>query len=278
LTATFAACSTARWRRRNRTDAGAAEAADPVAGAVALPWEFLYNPDRAEHLCLLRTTPLVRYIEIGNPIKPLVVEPPLRILGVAANSSSHAPLDVEREKQRMDNALRKLRCQDRVELRWLPTGTWRELQAVLRRETWHVLHFVGHGGFDEQNEEGLLILADDEGSQDYYPLAASKLADLLRPHPTLRFVLLNSCEGARAAAATSSPARPPRSCARSAGRAGDAVRDQRQGGHRVFAVLLRVAGRRHSGRCGDCRRPRGHQLCPAKLRRVGHPGPVHALG
>ena len=164
----------------------------------ALPWEFLYNPDRDEHLCLLRNTPLVRYIEIGNPIKPLVVEPPLRILGVAANSSSHAPLDVEREKQRMDNALRKLRCQDRVELRWLPTGTWRELQAVLRRETWHVLHFVGHGGFDEQNEEGLLILADDEGGQDYYPLPASKLADLLRPHPTLRFVLLNSCEGARA--------------------------------------------------------------------------------
>ena len=164
----------------------------------ALPWEFLYNPDRTEHLCLQRNTPLVRYIEIGNPIKPLVVEPPLRILGVAANSKAHAPLDIEREKERVDNALRKLRCADRVELRWLPTGTWRELQATLRRETWHVLHFVGHGGFDEQSEEGLLILADDEGTQDYYPLPASKLADLLRPHPTLRFVLLNSCEGARA--------------------------------------------------------------------------------
>jgi GNAT superfamily N-acetyltransferase len=164
----------------------------------ALPWEFLYNPDRNEHVCLLRSTPLVRYIEIGNPIKPLVVEPPLRILGVAANSRSHATLDIEHEKERMDNALRKLRSKDRVELHWLPTGTWRELQATLRRETWHVLHFVGHGGYDEQNEEGLLILADDEGTQDYYPLPASKLADLLRPHPTLRFVLLNSCEGARA--------------------------------------------------------------------------------
>ena len=40
---------------------------------AALPWEFLYDPRRAEYMCLSQETPIVRYIELPQPIQPLAV-------------------------------------------------------------------------------------------------------------------------------------------------------------------------------------------------------------
>ena len=42
---------------------------------AALPWEFLYDPRQAEYVCLSRNTPIVRYLEIPQPIQPLTVAP-----------------------------------------------------------------------------------------------------------------------------------------------------------------------------------------------------------
>ena len=45
-----------------------------------LPWEFLYNADRSEYFCRLNNTPVVRYVEVDDPVAPIAVRPPLRIL------------------------------------------------------------------------------------------------------------------------------------------------------------------------------------------------------
>jgi CHAT domain-containing protein len=64
-----------------------------------------------------------------------------------------------------------------------------------REDDWHILHFIGHGGFDPETEEGAIALADEVGRKDL--LRATSLARLLDDHYPLRLVFLNSCEGAR---------------------------------------------------------------------------------
>jgi hypothetical protein len=36
---------------------------------AVLPWEFLYDPGRSSYLCLSSKTPLVRYLELREPIE-----------------------------------------------------------------------------------------------------------------------------------------------------------------------------------------------------------------
>jgi WD40 repeat protein len=162
---------------------------------AALPWEFLYDPRQAEYLCLSGHTPIVRYLELPQPIQPLTVTPPLRILGMVASPRDLEPLDVAREKQRVEQALKDLQAKGMVDLTWLDGQTWRDLQRALRTGTWHVFHFIGHGGFDPARDEGLVALADKQGRSHYFH--ATELARLLANHLPLRLVLLNSCEGAR---------------------------------------------------------------------------------
>jgi hypothetical protein len=162
---------------------------------AALPWEFLYDPRAAEYLCLSRDTPLVRYLELPQPPRPLTVRPPLHILGVVINPRDQETLDVMREKQRLEETVEPLRTKNLVTLTWLEGPTWQHLQRALRRGPWHVFHFIGHGGFDQHADQGFIALADEFG--DTQRLTATQLGRLLADHRTLRLVLLNSCEGAR---------------------------------------------------------------------------------
>ena len=82
-----------------------------------------------------------------------------------------------------------------VELRRLEEPTLSGLQGALRRDTFHVLHFIGHGGFRDRAQEGVLIFEDGQGGSQ--PVSAQHLGVLLRDHSALRFALLNACEGAR---------------------------------------------------------------------------------
>jgi predicted Zn-dependent protease len=161
----------------------------------ALPWEFMYDADQAEYVCLSRQTPIVRYLESPRVIKPLAVSPPLRVLGLVASPRDLPGLDVEREKQRVERATRDLRERGLLELEWLPGGTWRDLQEAMWGGPWHVFHFVGHGGFDARADEGYIALVDGDGCMN--ALTATRLGRLLRDQVALRLVLLNACEGAK---------------------------------------------------------------------------------
>jgi hypothetical protein len=160
-----------------------------------LPWEFLYDPRRAEYICLSRDNPIVRYVELPQPIQPLAVAPPLQILGMIANPRDLPALDVAREKQRIETAIQNLGARGLINLTWLEGETWRDLQRAMRGGPWHIFHFIGHGGFDHSADEGMIALADENGST--YCLHATELGRLLADHRSLRIVLLNSCEGAR---------------------------------------------------------------------------------
>lgn len=161
---------------------------------AALPWEFLYDPRRAEYVCLSHDTPILRYLELPQPIQPLAVTPPLRILGMVASPRNLDALNVDVEKQRVDEALRDLQAEGLVELTWLEGQTWRDLQQAMRRGEWHIFHFIGHGGFDATTDEGLVMLCGPDGTAQR--MTATQLGRLLANHRALRLVLLNACEGA----------------------------------------------------------------------------------
>ena len=161
---------------------------------AALPWEFLVDPRQEEYVCLQRHTPLVRYLSGPQPPRPLPVTLPLRILGMVADPTDLPRLQVTREQQRMEMALKSLRSRGLVELTWLEGQTWRDLQRAMRGGPWHVFHLIGHGGFDRSSDEGLLILPDEDGTSFHLP--ATQLGRLLANHRSLRLTLLNACEGA----------------------------------------------------------------------------------
>ncbi|MEZ4864593.1 MAG: SUMF1/EgtB/PvdO family nonheme iron enzyme [Caldilineaceae bacterium] len=160
-----------------------------------LPWEFLYDPRRGEYICLSQQTPLVRYLELPQTIRPLAVTPPLRILGLIASPSDLQTLDVRVERQRLERAIAPLQAEGLVELQWLPGAGWRDLQRALRREPWHIFHFVGHGDFDPRREEGLIALCTPAGKAHHF--SAGDLGRLLADHRTLRLAVLNACLGAQ---------------------------------------------------------------------------------
>ncbi len=162
---------------------------------AALPWEFLYDSRQGEYVCLSRDTPLIRYLELPQVIRPLSVTPPLRILAMISSPHDLEPLNLDREKQRVEEATKSLRAQGLLEFTWLEGQTWRDLQRAMRGGPWHGFHFIGHGGFDRNAEEGLIALATEQG--ETYRLFATELARLLADHRSLRLAVLNSCEGAR---------------------------------------------------------------------------------
>jgi formylglycine-generating enzyme required for sulfatase activity len=69
------------------------------------------------------------------------------------------------------------------------------LQRKLRQGRYHILHFIGHGIFDESKQDGVLIFCDEHGRGS--PQSGQDLGILLRDHRSLRLALLNTCEGAR---------------------------------------------------------------------------------
>ncbi|MBX3011385.1 MAG: CHAT domain-containing protein [Caldilineaceae bacterium] len=160
-----------------------------------LPWEYLYHPQRQRFLSQSMTTSFVHFLELPTPPASLTVALPLRMMVVIANPTDLAPLDVEREWTNLQTALSDLIQRGMVIVDRLPAATKAGLQSALRRQEYHILHFVGHGVFDEENQAGSLLFTTSHGLAD--PMLASDLARLLHNERTLRLVLLNACESAQ---------------------------------------------------------------------------------
>ncbi|MEV6269851.1 CHAT domain-containing protein [Kribbella sp. NPDC051936] len=161
-----------------------------------VPWEYLYDRDYG-FLCLSPETPLVRYVEIPRPVRPFPVRPPLRILAMIAAPTDVQALQNEDEWNKLNGSLGELIERGMVQLDRLPVGSLAALQRPLRRREYHVLHFVGHGLYDEDAEDGALVLEDESGQGRL--VTGRDLGTMLRGHRSLRLVVLNACEGARSA-------------------------------------------------------------------------------
>ena len=161
---------------------------------MQIPWEFLY--ERPSFLSQSIYTPLVRSLDLssGRPARPLTL--PLRILGMVSSPRDFEALDVDAERQKLEQALSDLSAQGMVELSWLERATLGELNRVIGApDEVHVLHYIGHGAYDERTQGGVLVLEDDQGRA--HEVTGEEVGSLLWDEHSLRLVVLNSCEGAR---------------------------------------------------------------------------------
>jgi hypothetical protein len=150
---------------------------------AALPWELLYED---EFVGLRLRFPIVRYLDLPDPPQALAVRPPLRILVAVSQPQDQDPFAVKVELSNIRRALSAL--QGQVEVEVMDHATRGGLLARLR-QGYHVLHYIGHGTFEDN--EGFLVLEDGEGRSDF---ASATLLGQIVADSSLRFVMLNACE------------------------------------------------------------------------------------
>lgn len=188
-----------RERARHRSDMGLRVrlVIDPEAPGgtrlASLPWELLYRRETRDHLSRNLWTPVVRFLLTRETRQLTPLEDDLRILLVSANSVGSSRLDLPGEAAAFEAAW----SEAGLDVHHLenPSGREGALRKAIRRFDPHVLHFMGHGAFDERTGEGGLVFGERHGRPRVYTGAV--LRDDLRAGSSLRFVCLNACTTGR---------------------------------------------------------------------------------
>jgi outer membrane protein OmpA-like peptidoglycan-associated protein len=161
-----------------------------------IPWEALYLAPQDLLLGIDSRTNVVRRLEFNSPL-PQPIQPPIRMLVAVANPDSalEAGTEIGDIERRLVNLLRE--DETSYEIAKLPHATRIALQD--RIETWkpHIIHFIGHGGFDEQ---GLIYLHSETNPGARDAIDSATLRDLVSESPPW-LVVLNSCLSGAAAKA-----------------------------------------------------------------------------
>ncbi|MDV3222078.1 CHAT domain-containing protein [Intrasporangium sp.] len=159
-----------------------------------IPWEYLFDSELGRFLTLSSQTPLVRSLEALDVPAPVRVSAPLRVLVMVSSPSDVPELAVAHEEELLRATTADLVSSGRLELVVLTQATLGSLQRALL-DTFHVFHFIGHGGFDQALGEGVLVLEREDGTA--HRVSASRLGTLLHDANGMQLALLNACEGAR---------------------------------------------------------------------------------
>ncbi len=165
---------------------------DPLVAALAeVPWELLFSPEHGGFLALQRQTPVLRSLRLPLPPGGPPAARPLRVLVVSSQPAGMTNLALEREEERIADALGALLGVEPLPRR---NPSVEELRETLLERDVHVLHFMGHGGFEPETGQGVLYFTGDGGAP--LPVGAGLLASHLAGLPSLRLVFLNACETA----------------------------------------------------------------------------------
>ena len=160
-----------------------------VCEAAALPWEMMCREDGSP-LAISTGTALVRAIDTPRPAAPRPLVGPLRILALKSNPQGTVQLDLQKEVDAVSASWAEL---PGVEVDFVAPTQAAILDALARAEH-HVIHYMGHGGFDPASTGGRLLLENDDGS--LRRVEAETFAQWVADSP-LRLVFLNACETGR---------------------------------------------------------------------------------
>jgi len=158
------------------------------------PWELAFDPVRRSFLAAAEAN----FVRNAFTAVPAELPPPrrgrLRILVASARPRTAAPVSAREELALIRRGFRELREAGLAELDVLPAATPEALHRRLVDRAVDVLHFVGHGDYDERAREGHLLLEDGRGGER--PLTAAALRQMLGRRG-LRLVFLNACATGR---------------------------------------------------------------------------------
>jgi hypothetical protein len=157
----------------------------------ALPWELLFTPSRS-FIGTDHSSPIVRWLNIPQPIKSLQAELPLKFLLVIPEiHESSLKIETEKEIDVIKKALSGMKKE--VELTILKENvTLERIGHLLIDQNFQVLHFIGHGKFTD--DQGHLLLNGHQGQMRW--VDENSFASILKNHAALKLIVLNACQGA----------------------------------------------------------------------------------
>jgi hypothetical protein len=181
----------ARTRERDRLDL---VLTSMIPWIAEKPWEFAYDNGRQSFLA----TEEIHFIRnvLTNVPADLIVPAvgPLNILVVSAQPVGFGRLSIEQEVAVIQRGFKPLADAGLVKITTMARATPSMIHEQLRRESFQIVHFIGHGVYDEARGEGCLIFVNEDGSE--YPLGERSVREIFRGRG-LSLVFLNACESGR---------------------------------------------------------------------------------
>src|SRR6266567_4128446 len=182
-----------------------------IPHALSLPWELLHSEQgylvmrTQEPVSILRRLP-----QSESTTASTSFEPPLRVLLVTARPQGTGFIDPRGIARELLDEVQGQREIGAIELEFLRPPTLKALRKRLRdkKRQVHVLHFDGHGTFDEQthgkdehllsgSRRGKLAFEDDKGQLDL--VEAEDVAQVLL-NSRVKLAVLTACQSAMSSA------------------------------------------------------------------------------
>jgi hypothetical protein len=167
-------------------------AEDPELGAW--PWEYLYDPQRHHFLCKeysLIFRGLLSLVEIRQEKTDFS---PLKVLVVLGLRSGDPGLSVDEELSWIRHSFQPLLDTQAAEIKAIHPSDRMELEQQLREGDYHILHYIGHAGFDYSKKQGYLALRDRNDTE--INIEACDFAHLISQNLNCQLVFLNACRTA----------------------------------------------------------------------------------
>ncbi len=181
----------ARTRQRNRLDL---VLTSMIPWIAEKPWEFAYDQGRNSFLAT-EEIHFIRNVLTNVPADPIVrTDGPLRILVVSAQPVGYGRLSIDQEVSVIQRGFEPLVDAKLAEIETLARATPSQIHGKLSTGSYQIVHFIGHGVYNEERGEGCLIFVNVDGTE--YPLGERSVREIFRGRG-LSMVFLNSCESAR---------------------------------------------------------------------------------
>lgn len=169
---------------------------------AALPWEMLFDPFQDLFMAIDPATLLTRFTFAPQPIRPLEVQPPLRILVIISSPKDAREkwgldeLDEAKERRGTHAALGQWKREGLVALSFTTQANMTYLRRRIREFKPHVVHYIGHGLIEKGTPS--LLLKKGDGSGRF--VDGETLKELFLRQDETRLVFLNACDTAQLAA------------------------------------------------------------------------------
>lgn len=157
----------------------------------ALPWELTYDASSDRFLCLSKFTPVIRYKPFPLTGTTPATSTKLKVLVILSSPIEHSNLNLLHEKKWLGNAFASFERQNVIEVQYLENPVFEQLQELLLREKFQIIHFSGHAGFDSSRDQGYLLFEDEAGKGKR--VYASIAQNLFSAGET-KFIFLNACK------------------------------------------------------------------------------------
>jgi len=158
------------------------------------PWEFAYDPGRQSFLAT-EEVHFIRNVLTNVPSDPIFTsQGPLRILVAAAQPVGFGRLSIDQEMAVIRRGFQPLIEDGLVTIETLARATPGQIHGYLQTGSYQVVHFIGHGVYDEERGEGCLIFINEKGAE--YPLGERAVREIFTGR-NLSLLFLNACESGR---------------------------------------------------------------------------------